>query len=338
MQPYSADAAKAFKLNASNDWLRHRQNLALPVLPPTSPEARKYFFTQSRELALVAAGEGKSRVNYEAMAKQWNSTADGKERFYVTSDLLQAYAKTWERATNVKASRELMTEQLENVQRSAGVFAASDLPFPAFLTGDAQTNEPSQGNFYDMEVIPSTSSLSTSLSTQTAAPIHHREPHRPTPSHLTHPEFEGPTLFMPSSEASTSFASTEDMNIDLPAHRSPTTSQSHEASTHDDAPSMMEDVSDLPEFNNNTTILDNTESTGRVDRKRRREVPKEQRQRNVRQCRRCKNTTCPGNSGVAKCSLPCVACQECGGMDDVCPSGTDKGRICKVKNVRIKYS
>jgi hypothetical protein len=46
MQPYSRDTAALFPLNASNDWLRRRQCLALPILPPNSPIARQYFFPQ----------------------------------------------------------------------------------------------------------------------------------------------------------------------------------------------------------------------------------------------------------------------------------------------------
>jgi len=44
MDPYTDIVATTFKLNSSDDWLRKQQGLALPVLPPTTPEARQYFF------------------------------------------------------------------------------------------------------------------------------------------------------------------------------------------------------------------------------------------------------------------------------------------------------
>ena len=39
MEPYNEDAAVKYnKLSSNENWLRKRQGLALPALPPTTPE------------------------------------------------------------------------------------------------------------------------------------------------------------------------------------------------------------------------------------------------------------------------------------------------------------
>ena len=55
MEPYGAAASAQYPLNSADDWLRKRQGLALPVLPPTTPEARKYFFSKIREFSEAAS-------------------------------------------------------------------------------------------------------------------------------------------------------------------------------------------------------------------------------------------------------------------------------------------
>ncbi|KAF8074039.1 hypothetical protein FPV67DRAFT_1650749 [Lyophyllum atratum] len=145
MDCYNEQAASSFKLNASDDWLRRRQGLALPALPPTTPEARQYFFTKVRHFAALASASGKGRIDYEAFAQEWNRTADGKYRFYVTTDVLVAYAKTWEKASNIRASKELISDQLDVMRKTADVFAARDLPFPSFITATPTSIQPCQG-------------------------------------------------------------------------------------------------------------------------------------------------------------------------------------------------
>lgn len=138
--------AQKFKLkNRGDDWLRRRQGLALPALPPTTNEARKYFFTQIRKYAEDASTNGRQSINFEAFAQEWNRTADGKERFYVTIEVLSGYAKAWEKASNIRATEGVMSEQLQELHDSADIFAASDNPFPIFLTSTAHHDEPSQG-------------------------------------------------------------------------------------------------------------------------------------------------------------------------------------------------
>ncbi|KAJ7274859.1 hypothetical protein C8J57DRAFT_1224423 [Mycena rebaudengoi] len=120
----------------TNDWLRQRQGVALPILPPSTREAREYFFKKNRELATVAAHDGRRTVDYAAFAREWNRSADGKTRHYVTtSEVLTYYAKSWQKHNNSRASQELISKQLEVVASTREVFVASHLPLPSFLTG-----------------------------------------------------------------------------------------------------------------------------------------------------------------------------------------------------------
>jgi len=56
-----------------------------------------------------------SQIDYEKFACEWNSSADGKDRFYVTTEVLTAYAKTWEKNSNIRASQDLISNQLDMV-------------------------------------------------------------------------------------------------------------------------------------------------------------------------------------------------------------------------------
>jgi hypothetical protein len=106
MEPYSTHAAATYKLHSNDDWLRRRQGLALPALPPTTTEARQYFFTKIREFSTLASDAGKSKIEYGKFAQEWNRSADGITRFYITTEVLSAYAKTWEKINNIWASKE----------------------------------------------------------------------------------------------------------------------------------------------------------------------------------------------------------------------------------------
>jgi hypothetical protein len=145
MQPFDEQAAATFKVSASDDWLRRRQGLALPALPPTTPEARRYFFVKIREYAASATSDGKSRLDYTAFAQDWNRSADGKDRFYVTTEVLASYAKTWEKIANIHASREMIQDKIDLVEQSRQIVAASGQQFPTFLTGNASAIQPLQG-------------------------------------------------------------------------------------------------------------------------------------------------------------------------------------------------
>ena len=95
MEPFDDQAAARFKMKGSNDWLRRRQGVALPILPPSTPEARQYFFRTIRSFATAAADNAKHSIDYPAFAQEWNKTADGTTRYYITTEVLMAYAKSW---------------------------------------------------------------------------------------------------------------------------------------------------------------------------------------------------------------------------------------------------
>ena len=118
MEPYNEDAAVKYnKINSNENWLRIRQGLALPALPPTTPEAHKYFFHRIRHFAALASENGLGKINYEAFAREWNQSADGLVRFYVTTEVLSAYAKSWEKISNIHASKELIKGKMDGIQK-----------------------------------------------------------------------------------------------------------------------------------------------------------------------------------------------------------------------------
>jgi hypothetical protein len=133
--------------------------LALPVLPPTTTEAQKFFFTQIRRFADEASLNGKQKINFETFAQEWNQTADGKERFYVTVEVLSSYAKSWDKISNIRASEEIIANQLTKIRESQKIFAAPNSDFPSYMTTDAIQIHPSQGvvNYYDAVTTPSLS-------------------------------------------------------------------------------------------------------------------------------------------------------------------------------------
>jgi hypothetical protein len=145
MEPYSDQSAISFKLNSNDDWLRKRQGLALPAIPPTTLEARRYFFSKIHVFTTLASSNGKGKIDFEAFAQEWNRLADGKDRFYITTDVLCTYAKSWEKTSNIRASQELISDKMDMIEKTSKIFAASHQPFPAFLTAVPSTIQPSQG-------------------------------------------------------------------------------------------------------------------------------------------------------------------------------------------------
>jgi hypothetical protein len=163
MEPYSEHAAAMYKLHSNDDWLRRRQGLALPALPPTTNQARQYFFTKIREFSTLASDTGKRTIDYGKFAQEWNQSADGITCFYITPEVLGAYAKTWEKINNVRASKELISDRLETIRQSSDIFAASSSAFPACLTGSPSAIHPIKGVIDLEQVQPTPSSLSTQL-------------------------------------------------------------------------------------------------------------------------------------------------------------------------------
>jgi hypothetical protein len=169
MEPYGIAATEQYQLNPSDDWLQKRQGLALPVLPPTTPEACKYFFSKIREFSEAASADGKKKVNFEAFAKEWNWTADEKERFYVTIEVLLSYAKSWEKLSNIRASQELIVAEMQSLAKSKQIFLAEEQPFPAFITSNPVQMQPSRG-VLDLQENPIPPSLSTGLAISRPVP------------------------------------------------------------------------------------------------------------------------------------------------------------------------
>lgn len=125
--------------------MRKRERLALPILPPTTLDARKYFFSKISSFTDTAAATGKKKIDFLAFCQEWNQTADGQTRFYITPELLALYAKSWEKISNIRATEELMREQLDSTKASARIFAAEDRPLPDYLTTTPFQLTPRQG-------------------------------------------------------------------------------------------------------------------------------------------------------------------------------------------------
>jgi len=70
---------------------------------------------------------------FNTFTQEWNQTADGKERFYITVEVLFNYAKYWKKATNIHALEELIAKQLSKIQMSHQIFAAPNTTFPSLM-------------------------------------------------------------------------------------------------------------------------------------------------------------------------------------------------------------
>ncbi|KAJ7814567.1 hypothetical protein B0H13DRAFT_1924776 [Mycena leptocephala] len=294
MEPYTEAGAIQFKLNSSYDWLRCRQGLALPVQPPTTLEARKYFLTKVQAYAAQATANGKGKINYEYFARQLNQSADGKDRYYITTELLFAYAKT-------------MAEEQQHPRITGADCrqANSSLPFPSFIAKDfASSTQPSKG-VLDLEILDSIPG-SLSIDLPMSGPLPTAKPSLP-PASIRHST-------LPSSMIMRAIPRRPSVNHQpwkfcfwiIPSH-SPTrlTHPPRQALNH----SQLFPLSVAMQ-------LCMTVSEG----KRRRIVPAEARQRiNIRKCRRCKQQSCPGNSEVLNCKIVCTVpyCR-----------GVDKGKRC----------
>ncbi|KAJ7867866.1 hypothetical protein B0H13DRAFT_1897403 [Mycena leptocephala] len=172
-----------FKLNINNYWLRRRQGIALPILPPTAPEARKYFFSTIGRFVADASAKGNCKINYVDFAEAWNQTADGKTRCYVTSDVLAAYAKTWDKTNNARASQELIDAKMDLVTQTRELFQAHTAPFPDSLIGFASSSHPQRGviDFTDSDdhALPSSITVDLAISHPRIMPNPPAEGHGP---------------------------------------------------------------------------------------------------------------------------------------------------------------
>ncbi|KAG6849716.1 hypothetical protein H0H93_006013 [Arthromyces matolae] len=272
MEPYNEHTAEKFrgiKTNSNDDWLRRRQGLALPALPPTTPAARRYFFSKIRDFAVLACDNGKSRIDFELFAREWNQSADGKDRFYITADVLGAYAKSWEKISNVRASEELISDGMDLIAETRSTFSAPDFPFPSFLTNTSMSSNlaPSQAVIeFDS---PPPQSLSVELPLSRAR--------------LPPPQAEHHTL-----STMTIYPSTTSLSLNTVTAPAPPPIEPH---------CVVDSIS-------RTSSVD---SDQRPAKRRRREIPVEERKRaTIRSCRRCHEATCPGNNNVLNCPVACT--------------------------------
>ncbi|KAJ7278111.1 hypothetical protein C8J57DRAFT_1221969 [Mycena rebaudengoi] len=99
---------------------------------------------------------GKRRINYNNFVKEWNHSAYGKTRYYVTLDVLTAYRKSWDKTNNARASQELITAQVDLVQQTGELFRAPTLPFLDSLKGVASAAQPTRGilDLMDSPIVP----------------------------------------------------------------------------------------------------------------------------------------------------------------------------------------
>jgi hypothetical protein len=296
MESYSKNAAETYQLKGNNDWMRRRQGLALPVLPPTTLEARKYFFSQAPRFAAIASAEGKGKINYEAFAREWNQSADGKSRFYVTTEVLASYAKTWEKTNNIRASEELVADKMDLVSKTRKIFAAPYLPFPEYLADNPVSVQPSKGVIDFDEPVPF--SLSTDLPTSRPC-ADNNSTRNPSPLPIYRPELAYNVGQVLSQDFEAPPASADTMTY--PPEPYPPMSEPLQASMTP-VTAAAGTATNPTSSNEEHDLLDSERPT-----KRRRVVPVKDRKRAlVRKCRRCKRTECSGNSDILKCNMPCT--------------------------------
>ncbi len=321
MASYNDEASKAYKLNASNNWLRQRQGLALPVLPPTTQEACCYFFAQICIFSVKASVDGKGRVDYEAFAQEWNQMADGTEHVYVSPEVLAAYSKSWEKANNIRATMDLMSDGLEEVRHSGEVFAAADLPFPDYLTGDASFTHPSQG----VVEIDSEQSLPLNLSILTAPATLHSS--RFTDILISaHPTSGGPPQSPQSPQSPQPPAPIPATFDELPTSPPPIPALSTEPAQNQPLGKPQSDSLSIVVRNGTSSSHQHMDTERESNR--RCTIPTEERnRRKIHSCRRCHNETCPGGNDILRCQTACtVPCRWCGRLDEC--RGVDGGGKC----------
>ncbi|KZT32687.1 hypothetical protein SISSUDRAFT_1133021 [Sistotremastrum suecicum HHB10207 ss-3] len=329
MDPFGPAAAKKFKLRPNDDWLRQRQQLALPVLPPITIAARKLFFKNVADFAAPSSQSQKGSINFERFTIWWNSTASKQaspDIFYVTPEVLAAYAKSWEKSNITAASKDLMSEKLTHLDESRSILAAQNAPFPSFITGSATLQQPEKG-VLDLSTSVVPISISTSLAA--SAPIF------PTPllgmSTISSPIGSVP----PPSNSPFNPHSHEQLQFPvIPPPPSPPQflGNSDNSDAMDIDPIL---VSETMHMNSSTEPQASTSaSVPTMSRRRQRLVPDGLRQREQRACRRCKTKGCIGSSDIMKCPQPCTnPCTICGQTMNC--KGVDGGNMCSVTQTRI---
>ncbi|KAK6988757.1 hypothetical protein R3P38DRAFT_2476908, partial [Favolaschia claudopus] len=118
------------------------------------------------DFVLEASASGKRKISNECFENRWNSTADGRTQFFITADILAAFAKSREKTNNARASQELISAKVDMARQTRQLFQDNNnLPFPSSLLGTATSSHPQEGV---LEFDPQDPSLPTSISTELA--------------------------------------------------------------------------------------------------------------------------------------------------------------------------
>ena len=80
------------------------------------------FLYKIRKYAALASADSKGKINYELFAQDCNQPADGKNHYYVTVEVLSAYAKTWKKINNIQASQEIIPDKMNLINQSHDIF------------------------------------------------------------------------------------------------------------------------------------------------------------------------------------------------------------------------
>ncbi|KAJ3522150.1 hypothetical protein NMY22_g12013 [Coprinellus aureogranulatus] len=353
MQPYTSQFAHDHPLKSDDEWLRKRQGLAFPVGPPTTPEARAYFFSEVKLDTERAAVTGRTKLDLLNIARRWNSTADGIKRKYITAELLDSFKKSWERYSNSRASQDLVADRLANLNRSQAIFNnAAGQRFPEYLTASPTHLRPTKGTLIP-EPLPipkpppkshskdhTRQRVASPTSSAMGIVVDAMDVDDNPPSHL-------PSITMTAADAH--IATPFEIPPDIPGPSTctatvPARSASGSVTPHLPSTPVFTFVSGQPLWMMPDDFIADeptqTEPGASRPNKRRRVVPDERRKYALRSCRRCRKPDCPGSWDIFKCPQPCTTpCKHCGRV--VGCKAVDNGRkkdCIEILNKRTDFS
>lgn len=165
MQLYTATPFESLpKIRADDDWMRKRQGLRLPIHSPSTQAAKQYWFTKIKQYAQAASQLGRSDIDKLAFVRDWNESADGIDRFYITVEIMEVTSKSWEKVNNIHASQELVANHLHVLDETRRVFK-NGITFPGEIaqTDPLHLPTPTQGRLEDL---PTPGPLPASISSQ----------------------------------------------------------------------------------------------------------------------------------------------------------------------------
>ncbi|KAJ7825530.1 hypothetical protein B0H13DRAFT_1918616 [Mycena leptocephala] len=178
MASYSDEAASKFELNSSEDWLRQRQGVGLPILPPTTLDARN--------LQLLQAVPVKNGLISTHLPDNGTDPQMEKPRQYVTGDVLSTYSKTWEKISNIRASQDLIAAKIDLPQYGVIALTMTKKCLIPFRSGSPIPNPESPENLrYSLRIL---------ISQRQAQPL--RVNHRPIMTTTGHPLISEVTILV----------------------------------------------------------------------------------------------------------------------------------------------